>query len=97
MAWLGGREYFWVVLCKNRGAHNKYNLFSKHAIPLAEADEVSSAPKVRSFTVRCDDCGEEYTYESKDVLRAELDDVGSFTRLSRSSFWLHSTLSNEIE
>jgi hypothetical protein len=43
MAWLEGTEYFWVVLCKNRGVHNKYNLFSRHAIPLAEADEVSAA------------------------------------------------------
>ena len=79
MAWLEGTEYFWVVLCKNRGVHNKYNLFSSHAIPLAEADEVSSSPKVEAFTVRCDDCGEEYTYEMKDVLRAELEDPGLFT------------------
>ena len=79
MAWLEGTEYFWVVLCKNRGVHNKYNLFSSHAIPLAEADEVSSSPQVGAFTVRCDDCGEEYTYQAKDVLRAELEDPGLFT------------------
>lgn len=79
MAWLKGTEYFWVVLCKNRAVHNKYNLFSRHAILLAEADEISSSPQVGSFTVVCDDCGKEFTYEAKDVLRAELDDRGSFT------------------
>lgn len=79
MAWLEGTEYFWVVLCKNRGFHNKYNLFSKHAIPLAEADEISPPTQVKAFTVRCDDCGAEHTYEAKDVLRAELYEVGAFT------------------
>ena len=78
-ALVGSTQYFWVVPCKNRGVHNKYNLFSKHAIPLAEADEVSSTPQVKAFTVRCDDCGEEYAYEANDVLRAELFDVGAFT------------------
>ena len=79
MAWLEGREYFWVVFCKNRGFHNKYNLFSSHAIPLAETDEVSPHPLVRTFAVRCDDCGEQHTYTSKDVLRAEMEPPESFT------------------
>ena len=79
MTWIQGTEYFWVVLCKNRGVHNKYNLFSRHAIPLVEADEVSPAPKVGVFAVRCDDCGEEHTYNAKDVLRAELEPPESFT------------------
>jgi hypothetical protein len=79
MAWIQGTEYFWVVLCKNRGVHNKYNLFSRHAIPLAETDEISPARKVGDFTVRCDDCGQEYTYNAEEVLRAELDPPESFT------------------
>ena len=79
MAWLEGTEYFWVVLCKNRGKHNKYNLFSQHAIPLAETDEVSPAPQVEAFSARCDDCGEEHTYKAKDILRAELEQPDSFT------------------
>jgi hypothetical protein len=79
MAWLEGTEYFWVVLCKNRGFHNKYNLFSRHAIPLAETDEVSPPPQVEVFAVRCDDCGEEYTYKANEVLRAELERPESFT------------------
>jgi len=79
MAWIRGTEYFWVVLCKNRGAHNKYNLYSRHAIPLAETDGISPSPKVDDFTVRCDDCGQEYTYGAKDILRAELDPPEFFT------------------
>lgn len=79
MAWLEGTDYFWVVLCKNRGVHNKYNHFSRHAIPLAETDEVSSLPQIGALTVRCDDCGEEYTYDAKDILRAELEQPESFT------------------
>ena len=79
MAWLEGREYFWVVLCKNRGFHNKYNFSSGHAIVLAETDEVSSCPQVEDFTVRCDDCGEGHTYTAKDILRAELEPPESLT------------------
>jgi hypothetical protein len=79
MTWIQGTEYFWVVLCKNRGVHNKYNLFSRHAIPLVEADEVSPAPKVGVFAARCDDCGEEHSYSAKDVLRAEVEPPESFT------------------
>ena len=79
MAWIEGTEYFWVVLCKNRGVHNKYNLYSRHAIPLAETNEVSPPPKVGDFLVRCDDCDQEYTYSAKDVLRAELDPPESLT------------------
>ena len=79
MGWGEGTEYYWVVLCKNRGSHNKYNLFSSHAIPLAETDEVSPAPKLGTFTVRCDDCGQENLYSDQDVLRAELEHLDSFT------------------
>ena len=68
-----------MVLCKNRGVHNKYNLFSKRAIPLAETDDISPPPQVGTFTVRCDDCGKEYTYEAKDILRAELEPQESFS------------------
>jgi hypothetical protein len=79
MAWLKGTDYFWVVLCKNRGVHNKNNHFFRRAIPLAETDEVSPPPQITALTVRCDDCGEEYTYEAEDVFRAELEHPESFT------------------
>lgn len=78
MPWLEGREYFWVVLCKNRGFHNKYNFSSSYAIPLGETNEISGRPQVGSFTVRCDDCREEHTYYTKDVLRAEIERPVSF-------------------
>ena len=79
MAWLEGAEYYWVVLCRNRDFHNENNLYSRHAILLAETDEVSPAPQVRTFTVRCDDCGQEDNYSAQDVLRAELYNIESFT------------------
>ena len=79
MAWIDGNEYFWVVRCKNRGIHNKYNLFSSHAIPLSATDEFSPPPKVEDFTVQCDDCRQEYRYSAQDVLRAELEPIESLT------------------
>lgn len=79
MGWGDGTEYYWVVLCKNRGIHNKYNLFSRHAIPLGETDEVCPLPQMGTFLVRCDDCRQENSYSMKDVLRAQLDSLTSFT------------------
>jgi hypothetical protein len=73
-------SYFWVVLCKNRGFHNRYNLFSRHCIVLSETDALSPPPGVNTaFQVVCDDCGHSYTYKPKDVLRAELDASEPYT------------------
>jgi len=73
-------EYFWVVLCKNRRYHKRQNLFFGHKIPLAETDAVMSPPAFHErLTIRCDDCGEEYTYDPKDLLRAELEAPSFFT------------------
>jgi len=72
-------DYFWVVLCKNRRVHNRDNLFSCHCIPLGETDSVSPAPQVNGgLTVSCDECGKEYTYKAKDLMRAELECPESF-------------------
>lgn len=73
-------EYFWVVRCKNHRFHKKQNLFFEHKIPLAETDAFLPPPPIDgSLIVRCDDCGEEYTYQSKDLLRLELECPRSFT------------------
>jgi len=72
-------QYFWVVLCKNQRFHRQHNLFSGHTIPLAEADAYVSPPALNQrLTVRCDDCGQEYSYDPKEILRAELDPPDSF-------------------
>jgi hypothetical protein len=67
-------QYFWVVLCKNHKFHKRENLFFEHKIPLGETDAIQPPPVVNGgLSVRCDDCGHEYTYQSKDLLRIELD------------------------
>ena len=67
-------QYYWVVLCKNRRFHHKGNLSYEHRIVLGEADAFSPPPLVDGqLKVRCDNCGEEYSYKPKEVLRAEID------------------------
>jgi hypothetical protein len=66
-------SYCWVVICKNVKSHRHANLMYGHKIPLGETDAFASPPEVTgSFTVRCDDCGKEYSYGSDDVLRFEM-------------------------
>lgn len=67
------REYFWVVLCKNHRFHHKGNLSYSHPIALAETDEYSPLPMLtQQITVRCDNCGHEYSYKATEVLRNEM-------------------------
>jgi len=67
-------DYFWIVNCKNHRFHHKGNLFYEHHIVLGEADSFSSAPMLtEQFRVRCDRCGEEYSYKAKEVMRAEIE------------------------
>jgi len=64
------RDYFWVVLCKNHRFHHKGNLSYTHQIALAETDAYSPLPMLtQQVTVRCDSCGQEYSYWPKDILR----------------------------
>ena len=66
-------DYFWVVICKNYRFHHKGNTSYAHQIPLAETDAFSSLPTLsEELQVRCDACGEQYTYRPKDVLRNEI-------------------------
>ena len=64
--------YYWVVICKNHKVHNAQNQFFGHKIFLAETDAYSPMPALENrFTVRCDDCGQEYSYQLKEVRRLE--------------------------
>jgi hypothetical protein len=73
-------QYFWVVLCKNHKFHKHQNLFFEHKIPLGETDAIQPPPDLNGgLKVRCDDCGQEYTYKPKDLLRIELELPESFT------------------
>lgn len=72
-------EYCWIVICKNHRFHNRENLFSGHRIVLGETDAYSPQPALDGeLTVRCDECGKEYFYKPKEVLRAQLDTPGDF-------------------
>ena len=73
-------QYFWVVLCKNRRFHKHQNLFFDHRIPLGETDAYLPPPRLDNLiSVRCNDCGQEYTYHPKDLLRVELESPDAFT------------------
>jgi hypothetical protein len=66
-------EYFWVVICKNHRFHHKGNTSYAHQIALGETDAYSSLPDLsEQLKVRCDDCGEEYSYKTSEILRNEI-------------------------
>jgi hypothetical protein len=72
--------YAWVVVCKNRKFHNRKNVFFGHKIPLAETDAFSPPPTLaEGFPVCCDECGQEYSYRLKELVRIELDLPDGFT------------------
>ncbi len=74
------REYFWVVLCKNHSFHKQQNLFFAHKIPLGETDPYLPPPELNGeLKVRCDDCGQEYSYQPKELVRIELEYPARFT------------------
>jgi len=73
------KEYFWVVKCKNRLVHILQNRSTGHIILLGETDSISPPPKLHvPFSVRCDGCGKEYSYHSKEILRFETDPPTAF-------------------
>jgi hypothetical protein len=64
-------DYYWVVICKNHRVHHKGNTSYEHHIRLGETDAYSPPPMLtEKITVRCDSCGEEYSYKPKEVTRA---------------------------
>lgn len=63
-------DYFWVVVCKNRRFHHKGNIGYEHHIVLGGTDAFDSLPMLPDrIQVRCDLCGEEYSYKQDEVLR----------------------------
>ena len=65
-------DYYWAVACKNRRFHHKGNTSYEHMILLAETDAYASLPMLpERLRITCDSCGEENSYKSKEVLRAE--------------------------
>jgi hypothetical protein len=78
--WMEGRyQYYWVVLCKNHRFHKRQNLFFAHKIPLAETDAFLPPPVLNgSVKVRCDECGQAYSYEAKELVRIQLECPASF-------------------
>lgn len=72
-------NYYWVVICKNKKFHHQTNLLYGDKIPLGETDAFAPAPAIDgAFVVRCDECGEERSYEPEEVLRIELNLPESF-------------------
>lgn len=72
-------DYSWVVICKNRRFHHKGNTSYEHDIRLGETDAYSALPMLtEKIMVRCDSCGEEYSYKPKDVIRAEIEVLDGF-------------------
>jgi hypothetical protein len=62
-------KYYWVVTYNNETFHREKNPFAGHRIPLAETDPHAAHPDaVGRLSVRCDECGNEYSYEAQDVI-----------------------------
>ena len=73
-------DYYWVVVCKNHRVHHKGNIGYEHKILLGESDAYATLPMLpETFKVRCNSCGEEYSYKPKDVMRDEVQVPEVFT------------------
>ena len=73
-------SYCWIVICKNKRFHHQDNTMFGHRIPLGETDAFSPPPSIGDvFQVRCDKCGEEYSYKPEEILRVEETLPESFT------------------
>ena len=71
--WGDEELYCWAVICKNQKFHRQENLFTGHKIPLGETDAFTPPPEIEfRLTVRCDECGEEYAYDSVDLVRLQM-------------------------
>src|SRR5215475_9084340 len=79
-------DYFWVVVCKNSRFHHKGNTGYEHKILLGEADAYATRPMLpEKIEIRCDRCGEEYSYKQKEVMRDEVQVPESFVPILSSS------------
>jgi hypothetical protein len=64
--------YYWVVICKNRKFHEQQNIYSGHKIALCETDEFMPPPQIKKFTVQCDECGAEHSYQASELARLQM-------------------------
>jgi hypothetical protein len=71
-------RYVWVVICKNRWFNAHTTWWVGHKIPLAETDAVTPLALRGPVTVPCDECGRQYTYQPREVLRIEMELPESF-------------------
>jgi hypothetical protein len=79
MDWDEGSPYSWVVICKNTRFHLRKNQSVGHKILLGESDSFAAPPAIPGrFPVRCDDCGNIYSYRRSDVLRFQAEFPESF-------------------
>jgi hypothetical protein len=63
------QQHYWVVTCKNFEYHREKNPFAGHRIPLARTEVGAAHPDhLGRFSVVCDECGREFTYESSEVI-----------------------------
>ena len=73
-------DYCWIVPCKNHWFHYRGYPYFRHRIPLARTDALDLPPLLSGrFTVRCDECGETYTYTPSELWRSEQELPESFT------------------
>jgi hypothetical protein len=71
-SWAETDPYCWVVICKNRKFHSHQNIYSGHKIPLGETDEFTPPPNLDTFTVPCDECRAEHSYDGADLMRFQM-------------------------
>jgi len=73
------KEYFWVVMCKNKHFHEHQNIWFGHRILLGETDSYSPLPVSEPrISVTCDVCGKEYEYKLSEILKYESEQPTSF-------------------
>jgi hypothetical protein len=78
-SWGEDESYWWVVICKNQKFHRHQNMYAGHKIPLGETDAFMPPPSIDfSLTVRCDECGEEFTYDPAELLRFQMGQQPNF-------------------
>ena len=62
-----------LIVCKNHRFHHKGNTGYQYRILLGETDAFSSLPMLpEEMKVRCDSCGEGYSYKQKEILQDEV-------------------------
>ena len=75
-----GRNYCWMVVCKNLWFHIRQNIFTGHRIPLGETDAIKPVPPLDGrISVQCNVCGKRFLYSPSDVRKYKRELPESFT------------------